>query len=520
MVTGVVLLLQTLDLRLRIAARLLEVLRCVIKLILIEFELRFGDIELVLQVVLLRFRRRGEPPTKDLDTFLIVLQRLLGFGLAIGNLSGFRGKLDRRFLDSAQRVKEGQIDFVVRDFHSLVRESLLFRSAGHRCLATRCLEWMDIDELRLCNRSFPSWELMSGSGCRRPLARRRQLACRHQSDDGCSHQQQQHDRGDPTPHFHNPPLYKKMGQSATDKAPVNGGYEPIACRVVSNKFRRRILADSVSGLPSGVLMKPNPSVLLTILLLLVFIPARAQTSEQELQLGVVAYKDNHYQKATEHFQKATQLDPNNINAHLYLATSCTSQYIPGVDTPDNIAEADHAIAEYQRVLDLNASNEQRVNSCKGIAYLYLNMKLWDDARKYYQMARDLDPKDPEPYYSMGVIAWIQCYQPRMEARARLGIRPDQQLSAKNSEQKNLCEQLRAKNWSVIEDGISQLDKAIELHPGYDDAMAYMNLMYRERADLECGDQAARSRDLKTADEWVDKAVAIKTAKAERAAATK
>lgn len=65
----------------------------------------------------------------------------------------------------------------------------------------------------------------------------------------------------------------------------------------------------------------------------------------------------------------------------------------------------------------------------------------------------------------------------------------------------------------LEDGIGQLDKAIQLRPDSDDAMAYMNLMCRERADLECEDLAARSRDLKTADEWVDKTMAVKKAKA-------
>ena len=168
-----------------------------------------------------------------------------------------------------------------------------------------------------------------------------------------------------------------------------------------------------------------------------------------------------------------------------------------MNTPDNIEEADHAIAEYRKVLDLSASNEQRVNSSKGIAYLYMNMKQWDDSRKYYQIAADLDPNDPEPHYSIGVIAWVQCYQPRMEARAKLGILPEQHLSPKNPGQKQLCDELRAENWSVIEDGISKLDKAIQLRPDYDDAMAYMNLMYRERADLECDDLAARSRDMKT-----------------------
>ena len=46
----------------------------------------------------------------------------------------------------------------------------------------------------------------------------------------------------------------------------------------------------------------------------------------------------------------------------------------------------------------------------------------------------------------------------------------------------------------------------------------MNLMYRERADIECEDEAARAADLKTADQWVDKAMQAKQARAAKAAA--
>ena len=60
-----------------------------------------------------------------------------------------------------------------------------------------------------------------------------------------------------------------------------------------------------------------------------------------------------------------------------------------------------------------------------------------------------------------------------------------------------------------------LQKALELRPDYDDAMAYLNLMYREKGDLECDDPAARAADLKTADEWVDKTMATKKIKAEK-----
>jgi len=239
-------------------------------------------------------------------------------------------------------------------------------------------------------------------------------------------------------------------------------------------------------------------------------------ARDQLNKGVKAYKDNHYEQAIDHFQNAVRLDPALINARMYLATAYVSQYIPGVEDSENMRTANQAILEYQKVIDMNPSREQKVNSAKGIAYLNLQMKKWDEAKKYYRMASDLDPNDAEPYYSIGVIDWSACYQPRMEERAKLGLKPDEHLSAKNKDQKKLCEDLKAKNGAAIQEGIDSLDKGIKLREDYDDAMAYMNLMYRERADLECDDEAARAEDLKTADSWVDKAMEAKKAKALKA----
>jgi len=241
-------------------------------------------------------------------------------------------------------------------------------------------------------------------------------------------------------------------------------------------------------------------------------------ARDQLNKGVKAYKDNHYEQAITHFQNAVNLDPALINARMYLATAYVSQFIPGIDSPENLRTAQQAIDEYQKVIEANPSRDQKVNSAKGIAYLYLNEKKWDDAKKYYRMASELDPNDAEPYYSVGVIDWSQSYQPRMEERAKLGMKPDEHLSAKNKDQKKLCEELKTKNGPAIQEGIDTLDKAIKLRDDYDDAMAYMNLMYRERADVECDDEAARAADLKTADGWVDKAMQAKQARAAKAAA--
>ncbi|MGA8439635.1 MAG: tetratricopeptide repeat protein [Candidatus Sulfotelmatobacter sp.] len=238
-------------------------------------------------------------------------------------------------------------------------------------------------------------------------------------------------------------------------------------------------------------------------------------ARDQLNKGVTAYKNAKYEEAIDHFQQSVALDPSLINARMYLATAYAQQYIPGADTPDNNKMAEEAIKQYQSVLEMNPARDQKVNSAKGIAYLYLNMKKFDDAKKYYRMAADIDPNDPEPYYSVGVIDWTACYQPRMEERAKLGMKPDENLNPKNKDQKKVCSELKEKNGPLIAEGIESLNKAIQLRPDYDDAMAYLNLMYREKADVECDDLAARQEDLKTADHWVDQTLLTKKAKAEK-----
>ncbi|MGA9474190.1 MAG: tetratricopeptide repeat protein, partial [Terriglobales bacterium] len=166
--------------------------------------------------------------------------------------------------------------------------------------------------------------------------------------------------------------------------------------------------------------------------------------------------------------------------------------------------------QYKIVLQADPKN---INSIKGIAYLYLQMKKFDLAKEFYKKASDADPNDPEPYYSIAVIDWTQTYIPRQEERVKIaGIKPEDSLAAKD---KKACARVKEKNEKNVQEGIDNLNEALKLRPDYDDAMAYMNLMYRERADIQCDDPSARAADLKTADEWVDKTMATKKAKAEK-----
>jgi tetratricopeptide (TPR) repeat protein len=256
----------------------------------------------------------------------------------------------------------------------------------------------------------------------------------------------------------------------------------------------------------------NTQKLLVVLaagLLLLATGCNKLKARDHLNKGVQAYKNAKYEQAIDHFQQSVSLDPTLINARLYLATAFAQQYIPGADTPDNNRMGEQAIDQYKQVLQVDPRN---INSIKGIAYLYLQMKKFDLAKQFYKKASESDPNDPEPYYSVAVIDWTQTYQPRQEERAKLGLRPDDSLAAKD---KKVCAMVKEKNTANVQEGIDNLNKALQLRPDYDDAMAYLNLMYRERADIQCDDPAARAADLKTADDWVDKTLAVKKMKAEK-----
>ena len=258
------------------------------------------------------------------------------------------------------------------------------------------------------------------------------------------------------------------------------------------------------------------TVLAALLVLFSSVGCNKLRARDQLNKGVQSYKNARYEEAIEHFKNAVELDPSLINARLYLATAYAQQYIPGADSPDNNRYAEQAIEEFKKVLAANPPKEQQVHSWKGIASLYYNEKKMDQAREAYQKVAELDPNDPETYYSLGVIDWMETYQPRLEARAKLGLKPTDDPTKDKKTCTQLLSAIKDKNQAKVEDGIQNLQKALQLRPDYDDAMAYMNLMYRERADIQCGDLAARAADLKTADEWVDKTMATKKAKAEKA----
>jgi Tfp pilus assembly protein PilF len=256
-------------------------------------------------------------------------------------------------------------------------------------------------------------------------------------------------------------------------------------------------------------MKRNVAALVAVAsLALVSTGCKQLKARDSLNQGVHAYKNAQYAQAVELFERAVQFDPSFSTARLYLAMAYYSQYIPGAESPENQQMADHALDQFQKVLAQEPRNDVATQS---IASLYFNQKKWDDAEKWYKQALGINPKNREAYYTLGVIAWTKWYAPWAGARAKLGMRPEDPGPIKD---KKVREELKTQYLPIINTGLDNLQKALDVDKEYDDAMAYVNLLIRERADLDDNPDDYK-KDVETADTWVQKSLQTKKIKNER-----
>jgi tetratricopeptide (TPR) repeat protein len=241
-------------------------------------------------------------------------------------------------------------------------------------------------------------------------------------------------------------------------------------------------------------------------------------ARDHLNQGIAAFKNAKYTDAVEHFKQASELEPGNLNGRAYLATAYMAQWIPGAESPENIAFATKAKEEFNNVLAKDPNNVAALASLASLAYnsaqnlpLEKKLALYDEAAKYNKQLISADDKNKEAYYMLGVIAWAKWYPALNLARVNLHMKPEDPGPLKD---KKVKEELKTQYSSIIEDGITNLKKAIEVDKEYDDAMAYMNLLIREKADLADNPDEYK-KNIEEADGWVQKALDTKKIKAAR-----
>lgn len=224
-------------------------------------------------------------------------------------------------------------------------------------------------------------------------------------------------------------------------------------------------------------------------------------ARDELNKGVGSYKAARYEEAIGHFQKATELDPTLPMAKSYLATALAQNVVPGLDTPDNLKTAQQAINIFQEVLNKDPKD---VNSLKQIAGIYFSVKKFDEAKEWQKKVLEVDSKDPEAAYTIGVIDWTRAHENALKVLVPAGLTDDGEGNLKAP--KKVLQEIADKNGTVVDEGLKYLNQAIANRANYDDAMTYLNLTYRRKADVDFKDPAAVKADVASAKEWTQKAM--------------
>jgi len=237
-----------------------------------------------------------------------------------------------------------------------------------------------------------------------------------------------------------------------------------------------------------------------------------------LNKGVAAFKNAQFDAAVEDFKKAKDLDPSLVNARLYLATAYASQYIPGAPSDENMRHGQEAIAEYKEVLEQDPNNLSAIDGLASILYQMAGQpfdpKKFEESKSYHLKHVALRPNDPQPYYSIGVIDWALAYRGNTEMRSDYNKEHiNKQVKDSDPLPPDVRKAYVDKFGAMVDDGITSLKKAVDLKPDYDDAMTYLNLLYRRKADM-VDSTAERDQYTKMADDLLDKVKEIKQKRAE------
>ena len=238
-------------------------------------------------------------------------------------------------------------------------------------------------------------------------------------------------------------------------------------------------------------------------------------ARQLIRQGNTYFKEQLYEDALKKYQEAQQLDPNEVKLEKFLAMGYMALYNPGSTHEKDQEALSKAIEHFKKYLAVKPDDEK---ASKFLMTTYMNAQKYDDAIEYFKefiqkhstdsaavqtvamlYARkgdfensmiwqrkraELEPTNAEVFYTMGVTAWDKSYNTVPEA---------------------MTGEVRR---AIIDEGMKNLNKALELKPDYFESMFYVNLLYREMGKLE-NDPAKKAEYAAKADEWQKKGLEIR-----------
>jgi tetratricopeptide (TPR) repeat protein len=247
-----------------------------------------------------------------------------------------------------------------------------------------------------------------------------------------------------------------------------------------------------------------------LLLATTYVCSQSSRFEQEPQARVSASEPKNRKRVIEDLERAVQLNPENVQAHFALGRAYRAEYVDNPQTDDEEAAKandrliDRAVAEFKAVVVLAPSNTEALNT---LGNIYYRRAKPDEAKLYFRRALKVSPSDKEALYTLAFLDWQYSYRSRMMKIADLHLKRAALIRNRS------CSEVRSKNLEQVEEGITALKKLSRISD-FPEARYLLSLLYRERADIQCGDSFAYNADLRSAKEWEQAFCSGRTRKAE------
>jgi tetratricopeptide (TPR) repeat protein len=214
-------------------------------------------------------------------------------------------------------------------------------------------------------------------------------------------------------------------------------------------------------------------------------------AKNALNEGARAYKDGRFADAEEKFRTAHDLDPTQKNAPIFIARAVQQQYKPGVQTPENIALGEKAVAAYQDILKSDPGNE---DAYKAIVFLYGQMK---QDEKVNQMLTERASSGPTPKAkaeALTILAskqWQCSYDVTEQKENKTTENKPDKILIHYKKPANQADFDRAQQCTT--EGLKLAEQATSIDPENPNAWSYKANLLREKAKLAemAGDAKAK-----------------------------
>ena len=214
-------------------------------------------------------------------------------------------------------------------------------------------------------------------------------------------------------------------------------------------------------------------------------------AKNALNEGARAYKDGRFADAEERFRTAHELDPTQKNAPLFIARAVQQQYKPGVQTPENLALGEKAIAAYQDILSVDPGNE---DAYKAIVFLYGQMKNEDKVNQLLLERAQAGPSPKAKAEALTILAskqWNCSYEITEQKENKVTENKPDKILIHYKKPANQADYDKAQQCTT--EGLKLAEQATSLDPDNPNAWSYKANLLREKAKLAemAGDNAAR-----------------------------